>query len=100
MDNVTALLENNTVLGIIIAGLGGVLVRWLDRTLRNNTDYFTQASQIRQELRDEISLLQTKSKQLEDEVKGLEDEIDEWKIKYYTLLENKIKNKLIDKKGE
>ena len=90
MDALTTLIQDNTVLGIVIAAIGGITVRWLDRTLRQNTDYFSQASQIRKELREEVELLQKRLTDSDDCIDELEKEIDLWKGRYYKEVEARI----------
>ena len=88
------LLHNETVIGITIAGLGGAIVRWLDRSLQQKTIIHDESEKLRSEFKELNELLQVQitaqSKlidTLRDRIDDLEQEVVVWKDKYYTLLE-------------
>ncbi len=72
----------NGALGLI---LGGALVefgRWLLGRKDKNKD---DASSIRDELREQIKMLDSRVHYAEQRVDHLQNELDEWKEKYFTL---------------
>lgn len=79
-------ISDSTMGGALIAIVGGVLVRWLDKTLRSKTETFSESKRVREELREEITTIQEK-------LDTSEENITEWKDKYYTEVEEHLKTK-------
>lgn len=83
MELLDLLQDKNTLVGLLFAALCGITVRWLDKTLRQRTDYFSEASRIRQELRNQIDannkIIDEKDKLIAD----LNSQIDDWRKRYW-----------------
>lgn len=72
------------LIGTIIATVGvKILERWLGKKDRNSTD----AAQIRSELREQITTAK-------EEIRRLEDELDEWRAKYYEAIEELVAKRI------
>lgn len=71
---------NDTVAALLYTAVGAVVVKVAEGFILPKRDKFDLAAQIRDELRDEIA-------DTKQEVKDLRYELDQWKLKYYTLLE-------------
>lgn len=72
------------LIGTIIATVGvKILERWLGKKDRNSTD----AAQIRSELREQITTAK-------EEIRRLEDELDEWRAKYYAAIEELVAKRI------
>jgi len=72
------------LIGTIIATVGvKVLERWLGKADRSTTD----AAQIRLELKDQVQ-------SYKEEIRRLEDEVDEWRGKYYAVMEELVAKRI------
>lgn len=87
------LLKNQTLLGIVVAGIGAAVVRWLDRSLQQKTIIHDENEKLRVEFRELNELLQIEIKRNQDRITELaeklqtvEDELVAWKDKYYALI--------------
>lgn len=76
MTDISQFLSNNSVFGAVAAVFGGILVRLIDKTLRAKTDYFAEASKIREEMRMNLDTYQKR-------IDELQKESDEWRTKYW-----------------
>ena len=69
-----------TFLGTVFAGTG---LKWLEGWLRKNKDKDDTATNLRNELRLELVAMKA-------DIQKTEDELDEWKAKYYEVIERLI----------
>lgn len=79
----------------LAALLGGLMVHivspMVTTWLKKPTEEFNQALQLREELRLQIADLHARHETLEQDLARVHAEVDEWRDKYYALLENNIK---------
>lgn len=68
---------------IVGAALGGASVKVVDYYLKKPDKNYRTAERLREELRSELNVMRV-------EIRALADELDEWKSKYYTLLEEHV----------
>lgn len=73
-------LTEPAVLALLGTIFGGAGLKIIESFLNRNKIKVDVATQIREELRTEVTTLRT-------ELKHVEDELDEWKGKYYSLLD-------------
>lgn len=72
------------LIGTIIATVGVKLIeRWLGRKDRSTSD----AAQIRSELKEQVA-------SYKEEIRRLEDEVDEWRAKYYATMEELVAKRI------
>lgn len=72
------------LIGTIIATVGvKILERWLGKADRSTTD----AAQIRLELKEQVA-------SYKEEIRRLEDEVDEWRGKYYAVMEELVAKRI------
>ena len=92
----------------LAALLGGLMVHivspMVTTWLKKPTEEFNQALQLREELRLQIADLQSRHETLEADLARVHAEVDEWRDKYYSLLEANIKlqaqyNELVEEFG-
>lgn len=70
-----------TILQLIASGVGGgLLVKLADKLLPSSDSKLTDSASVRKELWDRLE-------QFEKRIDAVNDELDEWKTKYYQLLE-------------
>jgi uncharacterized membrane-anchored protein YhcB (DUF1043 family) len=93
IDTPTDMFKNETVVGIIIAGVGAALVRWMDRSLQQKTIVHDESEKLRVEFRELNELLQQQIENNQQQIATLMKKIDDmekdlvlWKDKYYALL--------------
>lgn len=72
--------ENPALLALIGTLFGGVALKITEKALGRQKEKNDIASELRKELRDEVT-------QLRDELRKVETELDQWKVKYYDLLD-------------
>ena len=77
---------SEALIALIGTIFGGVGLKFLESFINRSKAKDDTATQIRKELRDEI-------RDMRAELNRLESDVDEWKGKYYTLLEQFIKVK-------
>jgi peptidoglycan hydrolase CwlO-like protein len=68
---------NTTAVAAIIAAVGAVLVKVIEKWASNRNESFNEGERIRKELRDEIE-------SMKDDVTELKREANEWRQKYWT----------------
>lgn len=72
-------MTETTIVALVAALFGGGGLKFLEHILNRNKERADLATQLRDELRSEVN-------SLKDEVKGVDDALDEWRKRYYRLL--------------
>lgn len=80
-------IPNSTVTGLIIATVIGIFSKWVEKMMHRSTEHFSEATQLRKELREEINNLVSQLNTEKQDNKALREELDEWKTKYYEKIE-------------
>lgn len=72
-------MSESTIIALVAALFGGGGLKFLEHILSRNKDRTDLATQLRNELRGEVTALR-------DEMRQIEAELDKWKARYYRLL--------------
>ena len=84
--------DQNTILGISIAAIAGLFVRWIDKNLKDNTIKHEQEERLLADMQLLNNSLKENISMLHVENEKLSSEVDVWKDKYYTLLQSHIED--------
>lgn len=82
--------DQNTILGISIAAIAGLFVRWIDKNLKDNTIKHDQEERLLADMQLLNNSLKENASMLQLENDKLSAEVDVWKEKYYVLLQTHI----------
>jgi uncharacterized protein YlxW (UPF0749 family) len=85
--------EQTSIIGLVVAAVGGIIVKWLDKSLRQNTKQYKESDNVLSDMKELNESLQDRIEFLENKVVELEKNLNEWKERYYALVEEHLKHK-------